>query len=126
MYYCTGFHGNLYVNLRRSHDGMVFVCLLPSLHSVHFGQLLRCAHKRIVNIMKVYIKRNNIQVVLIRFRKKYHLYSRLRGERVPKLLYVYILSARWQQLAMNKLIAIHSPDGSTPRYAHRNEFILKF
>ena len=26
-------------------------------------------HKRIANIMKVYIKRNNIQVELIRFRK---------------------------------------------------------
>ena len=37
---------------------------------VRFGQLLRCAHKRIVNIMKMYIERNNIQVELIRFRKK--------------------------------------------------------
>ena len=43
-----------------------------------FGQLLRCAHKSIVNIMKVDIERNNMQVELIRFRKKYHLYSRLR------------------------------------------------
>ena len=33
-------------------------------HSVRFGQLLRCAHKRIVNIMKVYIEGNNIQVEL--------------------------------------------------------------
>ena len=33
------------------------------------GQLLHCAHKRIVNIMKVYIERNNMQVELIRFRK---------------------------------------------------------
>ena len=41
-----------------------------SLHSVRFGQLLRCAHRRIVNIMKVYIERNNMQVELIRFRKK--------------------------------------------------------
>ena len=46
------------------------VCLLPSLHSVRFGQPLRCAHKRIVNIMKVYIERNNMQLELIRFRKK--------------------------------------------------------
>ena len=46
-----------------------FVCLLPSLHSVRFGQMLRCAHKRIVNIMKVYMDRSNIQVELIRFRK---------------------------------------------------------
>ena len=36
----------------------------------YFGQLLHCAHKRIVNIMKVYIERNNIQVELIRFHKK--------------------------------------------------------
>ncbi len=43
----------------------------------YFGQLLRCAHKRFVNIMNVYIERNNLQVELIRFRKKYHLYSRL-------------------------------------------------
>ena len=76
--------------------------------------------------MKMYIERNNIQVELIWFRKKYRLYSRLRGEMIPESLYVYMLSARWQQLAMNKWIAIHSPDGSTPRYAHRNEFILKF
>ena len=47
------------------------VCYLPrsSLHSVHFGQLLRCAHKRIVNIMKVYIERNSVQVKLIPLRK---------------------------------------------------------
>ena len=52
-----------------------FVCafvrveFLPSIHSVRFGQLLRCAHQRIVNIMKLYIESNNIQVELIRFRK---------------------------------------------------------
>ena len=48
----------------------VFVCIRSSLHSVRFGQLLRCAHKHIVNIMKVYIERKNMQVELIRFRKK--------------------------------------------------------
>ena len=49
----------------------MFVCIRSSLHSVHFGQLLRCAHKRIVNVKKVYIERNNNkQVELIRFRKK--------------------------------------------------------
>ena len=32
------------------------------------------------NIMKVYIERNNIQVELIRLRKKYRLYWRLRSE----------------------------------------------
>ena len=41
-----------------------------SLHSVRFRQLLRCANKRTVNIMKVYIERKNMQVELIRFRKK--------------------------------------------------------
>ena len=46
------------------------MCIRSSLHSLRFGQLLRCAHKRIVNIMKVYIERNNKQVELIRFRKK--------------------------------------------------------
>ena len=40
-----------------------------SLHSVRFGQLLRRAHKRIVNRIKVHIERNNKQVELIRFRK---------------------------------------------------------
>ena len=35
------------------------------LHSVRFGQLLRCAHKLFVNIMKLYIERNYIQVELI-------------------------------------------------------------
>ena len=60
----------------------MFVGIRSSLHSVRFGQLLRCAHKRIVNIMNVYIERKNMQVELIRFRKKYRLYSRLllRGE----------------------------------------------
>ena len=45
----------------------VCVCIIFSLHSVRFGQLLHCAHKRIVNIMKVYIERNNMQVELILF-----------------------------------------------------------
>ena len=67
-------------------------------------------------IMEVYIEKNNMPVELVRFRKKYRLYSRLRlrGERVPApLYYVYSLFARWQQLATKKLITIHSPDGST-------------
>ena len=39
---------------------------------VRFRQLLRCADKRVVNIMKVYIERNKMQVeLLIRFRTKY-------------------------------------------------------
>ena len=49
----------------------VCVYVSSSLHLVRFGQLLRCAHKRIVNIMKVYIERNNMQVEIIRFHKIY-------------------------------------------------------
>ena len=49
---------------------VLFVGIRSSRHSVRFGQLLRCAHNRIVNIMKVYIDRNDVQVELIRFRKK--------------------------------------------------------
>ena len=47
----------------------MFVCIRSSLHSVRFGQLLRLAHKRIVNIMKVYIERKNMHVEVTRFRK---------------------------------------------------------
>ena len=73
----------LYLNLRRSRDCLrscvrSFVwSSVDSIHSVRFGQLLRCAHKRIVNIMKVYMERKNRQLELIRFRKKYRIYSRL-------------------------------------------------
>ena len=62
--------------------GWVFVRITSSLHSVCFGQLLRCAHKRVVNIMKVYIERNNMRVELIRFRKKY------------RIIHVYFCGAR--------------------------------
>ena len=65
---------SLYLNLRRSRDGaFVREFVHPfgvRIHSVRFGQLLRCAHQRIVNIMKLYVESNNIQVELIRFRKK--------------------------------------------------------
>ena len=59
---------NVY-DLRRSRDCFclyvksVFVCQLRSSFTSS-GPLLRCAHKRIVNIMKVYIERNNMQVEL--------------------------------------------------------------
>ena len=43
--------------------------LLASFKIVRFGRLLRCADKRTVNVMKVYIERNSIQVELIQFRK---------------------------------------------------------
>ena len=64
-----------YLYIRRPRDGTVFVpsgvfCLLRSLHSVRFGLLLRCSHKRIVNILKVYIERKNMQIELLRFRKQ--------------------------------------------------------
>ena len=49
------------------------VWVVPSIHSVRIGQLLCCAHQRIVNIMKLYIESNNIQVELIRFHNKYRL-----------------------------------------------------
>ena len=45
------------------------VYIRSSLHAIRFGQLLRCAHKRIVNIMKVYIERNNVKVEFKLFRK---------------------------------------------------------
>ena len=47
----------------------MFVCIKSSLHSVRFGQLLRCAHNRNVNRIKEYIERNNVHVELILFRK---------------------------------------------------------
>ena len=46
------------------------MCIRYSLHSVRFGQLLRCAHQRVVNTMKVYIETKNMQVQLRPFRKK--------------------------------------------------------
>ena len=42
-----------------------------------WAAVIRCAHKRIVNTIKVYIERNNMQVELIKFRKKDRLHSRL-------------------------------------------------
>ena len=51
---------------------------VDSIHSVRFGQLLRCAYKhayeRVVNKMKVYMERKNRQLELIRFREKYRIY----------------------------------------------------
>ena len=46
------------------------VCIRSSHQSVRSGQPLRCARKRVVNIIKVYIERSNMQVELMRFRKK--------------------------------------------------------
>ena len=45
----------------------LFVCVSVSrsLHLLSLCELLRYADKRIVNIMKVYIERNNMQVEMI-------------------------------------------------------------
>ena len=46
----------------------VWVCLCHRVASfTYFGEVLRCPHKRIVTITKVYIARNNIHVEIIRF-----------------------------------------------------------
>ena len=86
--------------------GWVGLIVSYSLHLLILGSCYVVHINAIVNIMKVYIERNNIQGELIRFWKKCRLYSRLllRSERVPEPLYVYSLFARWQQLATNKLI----------------------
>ena len=69
----------LYINLRRARDCLSvrgFVCPLSvglchrAASFTYFGEVLRCPHKRIVTITKVYIARNNIHVELIRFLKK--------------------------------------------------------
>ena len=57
----------------------VFDSQLP-VQITYFGQLLSYAHKRIADIMKVYIETNNMHVELIRFRNKCRLYSYLRSE----------------------------------------------
>ena len=50
----------------------LYVCMSvsPSFNLIRVGQLLRYADKGIVNIMKVYIERNNLQDELIRCRNK--------------------------------------------------------
>ena len=57
------------IKLSLSHDSLCTLFVSPSLSLGSFGQQLRYADKRIVNIMKVYIERNNLQVELIRCRK---------------------------------------------------------
>ena len=42
-----------------------------------FGSCYAVHNKRIVNIMKVYIERKNMQVELIKFHQNYRIYSRL-------------------------------------------------
>ena len=45
----------------------VWVCGFVSLRCFIFGEVLRCPHKRIITITKVYIARNNIHLEMIRF-----------------------------------------------------------
>ena len=65
----------IYIKLKRSHAWTftLLVCLFvsPSFYLVHFCQLLRYAHNRIVDIMKVYNERNNEQVQWIRYRNNF-------------------------------------------------------
>ena len=65
-------------------------------------QLLRCAHKRIVNIKKVYIERNNMQVELIRFDKTMSTLFVYFRESSDYGIYIYMFTA-------------YSLDGSTHR-----------
>ena len=56
----------------RGDDVCLFVCLFVGgsyASLTYFGDLLRCPHKRIVTLTKVYIATNNIRVEIIRFRK---------------------------------------------------------
>ena len=88
------------------------MCVSFSLHLVRFGQLLRCADKRIVDIMKVYIERNKMQVELIRVRKNInfiHVYfceaRNARQYRPPNATLdsccqtVSIVTSRWSHLS---------------------------
>ena len=66
---------------------VLYLSVSASLSLGCFGQLSCHADRRIVNIMKVYIERNNVQVELIRFRNKYRLYSRLLCEATVSMQY---------------------------------------
>ena len=52
----------LYINLRRSRDCL---CVSVAASFTYFGEVLRCPHKRIVTITKVYIARNTIHAEII-------------------------------------------------------------
>ena len=83
----------LYVKLRRYRDCTLLICPSVCYLPVRFRQLLRCAHKGIVDILKVYIKKNNMQVELIRFGKNVyfiHVYICESSD------YVYSIFARCQ------------------------------
>ena len=59
------FSSNLYIKLRRSCDLLLRLSFL----SFVLVTQLHYADKRILNIMKVYIERNNLQLELIRYGK---------------------------------------------------------
>ena len=71
-------NGHLYINLRKSRDcicvsvaagrcGLFCSLFVRAASFTYFGEVLRCPHKRIVTITKVYIARNAIHVEIIRF-----------------------------------------------------------
>ena len=85
----------IYINLRRSRDGTLFVYLLPSFHSLWAAVTLSTYTHY---IMKVYIERNNMPVELIRFRKTY------------RLIHVYDCEARG--FPNHSMFTAYSLDGS--------------
>ena len=86
----------------------VCLCVSYSLHLLLLGSCYAVHINTLSIILKVYIERNNMQVELIRFRKKYRYFSRLRllSEDFRNPSYVYSLFARWQLLATTKLTTI--------------------
>ena len=58
-----------YIKLRSSLIAFEFCLSVPLVRFRHPITLLRAADKRIVNIMKAYIERNNLQLELIRYCK---------------------------------------------------------
>ena len=83
-----------------------------------FGEVLLYQHQRIVTITKVYIATND-SVKINDFIQVYVCEATGFSDHSIFFFFVYSLFARWQQLSANILITIHSPDDSTPRYAHR-------
>ena len=84
------------------------VCQLGALFT-SFRQLLRCANKRIVNIMKVYIESSNMHVELIRFRKKYLLYSRFRL-RIEEFIAISLTEPNSRELQLPESVYCHTTE----------------
>ena len=85
--------------LRRSHDGTLFSCSVV--------RLLRCAHKRIVDIMKVHIERKNMQVELIRFRKNVDFIHVYVCESSDSMFTAYSLDGNTHRLTALKVNILH-------------------